>query len=74
MYPPDGLIAVPESWGAVKEAPHPEAARLFVDGVIGQPGQNAYGQDLMYNSLRTDVAPPPDNDIVRSLDAPQVRG
>ncbi len=59
VYPPDGLIAVPESWGAVKEAPHPEAARLFVDWFIGQPGQNAYGQDLMYNSLRTDVAPPP---------------
>ena len=59
VYPPDGLIAVPESWGAVKEAPHQEAARLFLDWFLGQPGQNAYGLDLMYNSLRTDVAPPP---------------
>ena len=59
VYPPDGLIAVPESWGAVKEAPHPEAAKLFIDWFIGLPGQNAYGQDLMYNSLRTDVTPPP---------------
>ena len=59
VYPPDGAIAVPESWGAVKEAPHREAARLFLDWFLGQPGQNAYGLDLMYNSLRTDVAPPP---------------
>ena len=59
VYPPDGLIGVPESWGAVKEAPHPEAAKLFVDWFIGLPGQTAYGQILMYNSLRTDVAPPP---------------
>jgi iron(III) transport system substrate-binding protein len=59
VYPPDGLIAVPEGWGAVKEAPHPEAARLFIDWFLGLPGQNAYGQDLMYNSLRPDVTPPP---------------
>ena len=59
VYPPDGLIAVPESWGAVKEAPHQEAAKLFLDWFIGLPGQNAYGTDLMYNSLRTDVTPPP---------------
>jgi len=59
VYPPEGLIAVPEGWGAIKEAPHPEAARLFIDWFLGLPGQNAYGQDLMYNSLRTDVTPPP---------------
>ena len=58
VYPPDGLIAVPESWGIVKEAPHPEAAKLFLDWFIGLPGQNAYGTDLMYNSLRADVTPP----------------
>jgi iron(III) transport system substrate-binding protein len=59
VYPPDGLIAVPEGWGAILEAPHQEAAKLFLDWFIGLPGQNAYGQDLMYNSLRTDVTPPP---------------
>lgn len=59
VYPPDGLIAVPEGWGAVKEAPHQEAARLFLDWFLGLPGQNAYGQDLMYNSVRADVTPPP---------------
>jgi len=59
VYPPEGLIAVPESWGVVQEAPHPEAAKLFIDWFLGVPGQTGYGQTLSYNSLRTDVEPPP---------------
>jgi iron(III) transport system substrate-binding protein len=59
VYPPDGLIAVPESWGVVQEAPHPEAAKLFLDWFLGVPGQTGYGQVLAYNSLRADVPPPP---------------
>jgi iron(III) transport system substrate-binding protein len=58
VYPPDGLVAVPESWGAVKEAPHPEAAKLFLDWFLGVPGQTGYAEVLAYNSLRSDVAPP----------------
>ena len=27
VYPPDGLVATPQPWGVVKEAPHPEAAQ-----------------------------------------------
>lgn len=59
VYPPDGLIAVPSSWGVIKEAVHPEAARLFLDWFLGIPGQTALGQTLMLNSLRGDVEPPP---------------
>ena len=58
VFPPEGIIGVHESWGIVKESPHPEAAKLFLDWFIGLPGQNAYGTDLMYNSLRADVTPP----------------
>ena len=49
---------MPESWGTVVEAPHPEAAKLFIDWFIGLPGQTAYGQEMAYNSLRSDVPPP----------------
>jgi iron(III) transport system substrate-binding protein len=58
VYPPDGLVAVPEFWGVVKEAPHQEAAKLFLDWFLGVPGQKGYGEALFYNSIRDDVPPP----------------
>jgi iron(III) transport system substrate-binding protein len=59
VYPPDGLVATAEPWGVIKEAPHPEAAKLFLDWFLGVPGQTANAQALFYNSLRADVPPPP---------------
>lgn len=59
VYPPDGVVGVPESWGIQKEAPHPEAAKLFLDWFLGVPGQTGYGEVLAYNSLRSDVPAPP---------------
>ncbi len=58
VYPPDGIIGVAESWGIVKEAPNPEAAKLFLDWFLGVPGQTGYAEVLAYNSLRADVPPP----------------
>jgi iron(III) transport system substrate-binding protein len=58
VFPPDGVIGVHESWGIVKEAPHPEAAKLFLDWFLGVPGQTGYGEVLAYNSMRSDVPAP----------------
>jgi iron(III) transport system substrate-binding protein len=59
VIPPDGVATSPQPWGIVKEAPHPEAARLFMDWFLSVPGQTANGQTLHYNSPRADVPPPP---------------
>jgi len=59
VYPPDGIIATAQPWGLIKEAPHPEAAKLFLDWFLSVPGQTAYVQILYYHSLRPDVPPPP---------------
>jgi iron(III) transport system substrate-binding protein len=59
VIPPEGLIATPQPYGAVKEAPHPEAARLFLDWFLGVPGQTAATAALYYHSPRADVPPPP---------------
>jgi iron(III) transport system substrate-binding protein len=59
VFPPDGLPAGPETWGLIKEAPHPEAARLFMDWLLGMPGQVAIGEALHLNSPRDDAPPPP---------------
>jgi iron(III) transport system substrate-binding protein len=59
VYPPDGLATTAEPWGIIKEAPHPEAAKLFLDWFLGVAGQAANAEALYYNSLRADVPPPP---------------
>ena len=59
VYPADGLPAGPESYGVVADAPHPQAARLFLDWFLGRPGQTAMGRALFLNSVRADVPPPP---------------
>ena len=59
VYPPSGLTATPQPWGIVKEAPHPEAAKLFLDWFLGVPGQTANVTYQFTNSPRADVPPPP---------------
>ena len=59
VAPPEGVIASPQAYGLIKEAPHPEAARLFMDWFLGVPGQTAMVGALYYHSPRDDAPPPP---------------
>ena len=58
-FPPDGVVAAPQPWGIVDEAPHPAAAQLFMDWFLGVPGQTINVQSAHYHSPRSDVPPPP---------------
>jgi iron(III) transport system substrate-binding protein len=58
VFPKEGEIVTPSIFGAIAEAPHPEAAKLFMDWFMGVPGQNAYVKASALHSLRTDVPPP----------------
>jgi iron(III) transport system substrate-binding protein len=53
------VIVGPTVTGIVDRAPHPEAARLFVDWLLSPVGQAAYVKANYYYSLRKDVAAPP---------------
>jgi len=59
--PPEGLVATPLIIGAVSKAPHPEAAKLFVDWAMSNRGQKYYQDhpNLYYGSLRNDPPPMP---------------
>ena len=57
--PEEGMIAAPSLTGVVDQAPHPQAARLFMDWFAGPAGQKAYVNATSLYSVRTDVAPPP---------------
>ena len=45
--------------GVVDRAPHPEAARLFVDWYLGKTGQTVMSSTAKNYSARADVPPPP---------------
>ena len=59
VAPPGGLPAVSESWGVVGNAPHPNAARLYLDWFLSSVGQKANADALYVHSVRADVAAPP---------------
>jgi iron(III) transport system substrate-binding protein len=61
VAPTDGLPATSFFIGVVNRAPHPEAAKLFVDWALSKRGQAVYQNQkiLLYGSLRTDAEPMP---------------
>ena len=59
VTPPGGLPATAESWGIVGNAPHPNAARLYMDWFLSPAGQKANGEGLYVHSVRADVPAPP---------------
>ena len=69
VAPPDGLPAGTLWTGIVDKAPHPEAARLFIDWFMSLRGQ-AHQQNnkfLYYGSVRKDAPPMPDGTRLRDF-------
>jgi len=61
VAPEDGLPATALATGVADKAPHPEAARLFLDWLMSLRGQAVYQEnpDLLYGSVRKDAPPMP---------------
>jgi iron(III) transport system substrate-binding protein len=59
VAPETGLPSAQQSAGIVSDAPHPNAAELFMDWFLSPVGQKAYAGVLFNHSPREDVAPPP---------------
>ena len=59
VAPADGLTATQNMLGLVNKAPHPEAAKLFIDWAMSKRGQTVYQTDknLIYGSVRSDAPP-----------------
>lgn len=58
IYPEDGTIAVPDGVALIKNAPHPQAAKDFIDFVLGQDVQNLVSRRWYRRSVRNDVPLP----------------
>jgi len=59
VFPTDGVIVGQQLYGVIADAPHPEAAKLFLDWILSVPGQIAYQNAHFLSSPRTDTPPPP---------------
>jgi iron(III) transport system substrate-binding protein len=59
VFPEEGVMTTPAVMGVVTNAPHPEAARLFLDWFLGVPGQTVMTRTVRNYSARLDVPPPP---------------
>lgn len=61
VAPKGGLPSSPMANGVVSKAPHPQAARLFVDWLMSLKGQTLYQENpyLFYGSVRKDAPPMP---------------
>ncbi|MBM3225426.1 MAG: extracellular solute-binding protein [Candidatus Tectomicrobia bacterium] len=57
--PTEGVVSTPAIIGMLDKAPHPEAAKLFIDWLLSPLGQAAHNQLSFTYSPRKDVAPPP---------------
>jgi iron(III) transport system substrate-binding protein len=59
VAPADGLPATPIVLGILTKAPHPEAAKLFIDWALSLRGQAVYqnAKILLYGSVRSDAPP-----------------
>ncbi|MSP00900.1 MAG: extracellular solute-binding protein [Acetobacteraceae bacterium] len=67
VNPTEGVIAMPIVTGAVDQAQHPEAAKLYMDWLIGIPGQEAYVKATSLFSTRADVNPPPGGEPITTF-------
>jgi len=70
LYPTDGIFIIPSPTQVVKNAPHPNAAKLFAEFMIGDDAQKIFPADGGY-SARIDIAAPagsPDLKTLKILD------
>jgi iron(III) transport system substrate-binding protein len=57
LYPSDGVFVIPSPTSVVKGSPHPNAAKLFAEFMIGDEAQKIFPADGGY-SVRIDLAAP----------------
>jgi iron(III) transport system substrate-binding protein len=57
IVPREGLFFVTMYNGVVKDAPHPAAARMFLNFLLGQPAQMAYARSGDVPVIETQISP-----------------
>ena len=58
IYPADGTAVIPDGSAIIRNAPHPNAARLFADFTVSKEFQQVLVEQFGRRSVRKDVASP----------------
>jgi iron(III) transport system substrate-binding protein len=67
VWPQEGVPSEPWTAAILKRAPHPNAARLFLDFLLSREGQTLYVRTMGWTSARSDVAPPGFKEMPREV-------
>jgi iron(III) transport system substrate-binding protein len=59
VYPTDGTVAAPDGIALIRNAPHPEAAKAFIDWALSRSTQDFLVEAMGRRSVRTDGKTPP---------------
>ena len=71
VYPSEGTAVIPDGSALVKNAPHPQAARLFLDFTVSAEGQQLVVEKFGRRSVRKDVTSPaglPALDAIKAIE------
>lgn len=60
VYPPEGIVMIPQVMSVVKDAPHPNAARLWANWKLSREGQGVWVNTVGGFSARSDMPSPKD--------------
>jgi iron(III) transport system substrate-binding protein len=63
LYPEDGTSAVPDGSALVKNAPHGDNAKRFIDFTVSVDAQRMVVDQFMRRTVRTDLALDSDQDL-----------
>jgi iron(III) transport system substrate-binding protein len=58
VYPAEGTAVVPDGIALIKNAKHPEAAKIFIEFALSRDVQSIVSEKWMRRSVRKDVDPP----------------
>ncbi|MSP49720.1 MAG: extracellular solute-binding protein [Alphaproteobacteria bacterium] len=66
IYPAEGVFAIPTPMAIIRGGPNPNAAKAFVQFIIGDEVQTIYPAQGLY-AARADMAPPPGSPHIKEL-------
>lgn len=66
IYPTEGVFAIASPTAIIKGGPHPNAAKVFAEFMIGTSVQNSFAQEGIY-AARIDAPPPSGSPALQSL-------
>jgi iron(III) transport system substrate-binding protein len=67
VWPREGVPSEPWTAAILTRAPHPNAARLFLDFLLSREGQALYVETMGWTSARADVPPPGFKEMPRAV-------